>query len=481
MRSPLVEARAQWRASTWHVILRAKSPLGPEVSVDIVGDLRARTRGEVLEPQDAGYQAARAAYNALATGQPACIFRPADVTDIVAAVRWAAEVDLPIGVRGGGHSVAGHSSPNGALLVDLSRWRGADVDPVARTAVALGGSRLMDLDAATAAHALAAPSGTFVDTGIGGLTLTGGISWILASQGFACDALIGARLLTIDGDVIDIDDQREPELMWGLRGGGGNFGIVTHLRYALTPVPRMYGGALRFRGDGIRDVIMRVFELEATAPDELVLAIVAWRGEDGSPGISVNFAWRGDPDAGAAAVRALTSHPALFESDVKAMSWLQQQAQYGPIPFGLRQYWKGHLVGRLDETLADALVAAASDAGEYSFGLVELIHGMAHRIPDDSAAFGGRAAVANVTALAIWSEAKDDEREIAWARRVAESVAPISLQGAGYLNYPELDQTAGRVAAAFPSESWNRLRRLKRLLDPDNRLRFNANIPPADS
>ena len=338
----------------------------------------------------------------------------------------------------------------------------------------------MDLDAATGAYGLAAPSGTFVDTGIGGLTLTGGIGWILASQGYACDALIGARMVTVDGDVIDVDDQHEPELLWGLRGGGGNFGIVTHLRYALTSVPRMYGGALRFRGDGIRDVILRAFEIEAMAPDELVLAIVAWRGEDGAPGISVNFAWRGDPDAGAAAVRALTDHPALFESDVKGMNWLQQQAQYEPIPFGLRQYWKGHLVGTLDETLADALIAAASDAGGESFCLVELIHGMAHRIPESSAAFGGRAAVANVTALAIWEDAEADERQIAWARSFADSVSHLSLRGGGYLNYPELDQTGARVAAAFPPATWDRLRQLKRRFDPANRLRFNANIPPAD-
>ena len=448
--------------------------------MDLARDLRARTRGEVLEPEDEGYEAARAAYNALATGQPACIFRPADVPDIVAAVRWAAEVDLPIGVRGGGHSVAGHSSPNRALLVDLSRWRGAVVDPGAQTAEALAGSRLMDLDAATSAYTLAAPSGTFVDTGIGGLTLTGGISWILGSAGFACDALIGARLVTVAGDVVDVDQDHEPELLWGLRGGGGNFGIVTHLRYALTSVPRTYGGALRYRGDGIRDVILRVLEIEATAPDELVMAIVAWRGEDGSPGISVNFCWRGDAETGARAVRSLTSHPALFEADVKQMSWLQQQAQYGPIPFGLRQYWKGHLVGRTDDSLADALIAAALEETGESFVLVELIHGMAHRIPEASAAFGGRAAVANVTALAIWDDAKDDEREIEWARRFADSVAHLSLRGGGYLNYPELDQTAGRVAAAFPPESWERLRQLKRRLDPDNRLRFNANIPPAE-
>src|SRR3954462_15725675 len=152
---------------------------------EAVHDLRGRTRGEVIEPEDGAYEPARAAYNAMATGRPVSILRPADLADIAAAARWAAESDVAIGVRGGGHSVAGHSSPDGALLVDLSRWRGAVVDPVARTADALAGSRLMDLDAATAAHTLAAPSGTFIDTGIGGLTLTGGISWILASQGFA--------------------------------------------------------------------------------------------------------------------------------------------------------------------------------------------------------------------------------------------------------------------------------------------------------
>ena len=445
----------------------------------IADDLRSRTRGEVLEPTDPGYEAARVSFNALSTGQPACILRPANVSDVVAAVRWAVEADLPVGVRGGGHSVAGHSSPQGALLVDLSHWRGAEVDPVARTAEALAGSRLMDLDAATAAFGLAAPSGTFVDTGIGGLTLSGGIGWILASQGFACDALIGATLVTAGGDVLKVDEQSDPELLWGLRGGGGNFGIVTHLRYALTPVPQMYGGRLRFRGEGVRDVILRTLEIEATAPDELVLAMIAWRAPDGSPGISVNFAWRGNPEDGKAAVRALTSHPALFESDVKAMNWLQQQAVYEPFPFGLRQYWKGHLIGTVDERLADALIAAASDAGENSFCLVELIHGMAHRIPASSAAFGGRAAVANVTALALWEHGEDDDREIAWARRAADSVAPLSLRGGGYLNYAELDQSASRVQAAFPPETWERLRQLKSRLDPDNRLRFNANIPPA--
>lgn len=446
-----------------------------------VRDLLGRTRGEVIVPSDDGYEPAREAYNAMAMGRPAVIFRPTDLADVVAAVRWAAAADLPIGVRGGGHSVAGHSSPEGALLIDLSRWRGATVDPATKTADALAGSRLMDLDAATYAYGLAAPSGTFIDTGIGGLTLSGGISWLLSSEGFACDALIGAQLVTADGDVLEVDEEREPELLWGLRGGVGNFGVVTRLRYSLTEVPAMFGGRLRFRGAALRDAILRTFEVEASAPDELVLAIVAWRGEDGSPGISVNVGWRGDPEDGAAAVRALATHPACYESDLKAMNWLQQQTLYTPIPFGLRQYWKGHLVERLDDSVADALIATASEASDESFALVELIHGRAHRIPESVAAFGGRSAVANMTALAIWEDEGDDDAEIAWARRFVDRVSPLSIRGGGYLNYAELDQTAGRVAAAYPPDSWARLQRLKRRLDPANRFRFNANIPPADS
>jgi FAD/FMN-containing dehydrogenase len=448
---------------------------------EAVHDLRGCTRGEVLEPADLGYEAAREAYNAMAIGRPTTIFRPADLPDIVAAVRWAAGSGLAIGVRGGGHSVAGHSSPDGALLIDLSRWRGATVDPAARTVDALAGCRLMDLDAATFAHGLAAPSGTFIDTGIGGLTLSGGISWLLSSEGFACDALIGAQLVTADGDVVEVDEMREPELLWGLRGGGGNFGVVTHLRYALTEVPAMFGGRLRFRGSALRDAILRTFEVEASAPDELVLAMVAWRDEDGSPAISVNVGWRGHPEGGMAAVRALTTHPACYETDLKPMNWLQQQSLYEPIPFGLRQYWKGHLIGRLDESLADALISSASEATDESFALLELIHGKAHRFPETHAAFGGRSAVANVTALAIWEDAADDEAQIAWARRFADRVSPLSIRGGGYLNYAELDQSAARVTAAFAPDSWDRLQQLKRRLDPTNRFRFNANIPPEDA
>lgn len=442
--------------------------------------LSARTRGPVITPDHRLYDSARALFNGMLDRRPRVIFRPADTDDLVAAVRWASESDVAIAVRGGGHSVAGHSMPDDGFVVDLSRWRSATVDPERRIAEAEGGCLLMDLDVATAGHGLAAPSGTFFDTGIGGLTLGGGISHIIASEGFGCDALIGAELVTADGRVVDVDEARQPDLLWALRGGGGNFGIVTRFRYRLTPIPQMYSGSLSYRGPAVGEVLARLFELDASASDELVTqAIVFWSAEDGGPIVRVNVDWRGDPGDGDAAIRELRADPVPFLTNLRPMTWLQAQARFTPIPFGLRHYWKGHLVREASPGLADAIITAAEGSGDDGFILVELIHGAAHRIPEDSAAFGGRRAVANVTALSIWRDAGGDEAGIEWARRAARLFEPWSLSGGGYLNYPEVDQTAARVAAAFGPEGFARLREIKRTWDPDNRFRHNANIVPA--
>jgi FAD/FMN-containing dehydrogenase len=450
-----------------------------DVAADLTSLLRARVRGQILFPADDGYTGARVAFNALAQGRPVAIVRPVDTDDVAAAVRAATEADLGIGVRCGGHSVAGHSSPNGGLLIDLSAWRGAEVDPVAQTADALGGSRLMDLDAATAAFGLAAPSGTFVDTGITGLTLSGGISYLVASEGFACDALVGAQVVTASGDVVEVDERHEPDLLWALRGGGGNFGVVTRLRYRLTPIPTIYGGHLRYRGEALLDVLERVFALDREAPDELSLQALTWRHEDVGPGVTVMVAWRGDPASGDRALGGLLEHPGLYERDLRPMTWLQMQSQNTPMPFGLRHYWKGHFVGETSTGLAQAVLEAGSRAVGIDFALIELIHGQAHRIPADSAAFGGRRAAANVTAIAIWTDPAEDDPHRAWARSTAAAVEPWSLRGGGYLNYAETDQSAARVAAAFEPATFARLREVKRRYDPHNRFRFNGNIPPA--
>ena len=445
-------------------------------------ELEGRTRGRLLTPDHPAYEATRRTFNAMAGGRPMAILQPEDTADVAAAVRWAAEADIGIGVRGGGHSVAGHSAPDGALLIDLSTWRGADVDPRARTAVALAGSRLMDLDAATAAYGLAAPSGTFVDTGISGLTLGGGIGYIVGSEGLACDALIGAELVTATGEVVEVDPDREPDLMWALRGGGGNFGVVTRLHYRLADVTQVAGGRLDFAGDGVRTVLERLIAIEQEAPDALTLQAIARRWpEDGSLGLAILVVWRGDAAAASDAVAELVADPSHRAGDVRAMNWLQVQGLNAPLPFGMRHYWKGHLVRETPAALVDAIVDATTEITGRSVVLLELIHGAPHRIPASTAAFGGRAAVANVTALAIWGDPTGDAAQIDWARRAAARFEPFSLRGGGYLNYAELDQSANRVAAAFGAESFERLQRLKGRYDPANRFRFNANIPPASA
>jgi len=441
--------------------------------------LAALTRGPVISPGHPLYDGARALFNGMLDRRPRLIFRPADVDDLVTAVRWASDGDLSIAVRGGGHSVAGHSMPDDGFVIDLSRWRSAAVDPGRQIADAEGGCLLADLDVATASHGLAATSGTFFDTGIGGLTLGGGISHIIASEGFGCDTLIGAEVVTADGRVVEVDEITEPELLWALRGGGGNFGIVTRFRYRLTPLQAMFSGSMSYRGPELRDVLTRLFELDATGPDALTTqAVVFWSEEDRGPIVRVNVDWRGEPAAGDDVIRELREHPSCFETNLRPMTWLQAQARFTPIPFGLRHYWKGHLVREAGSGLADAILRAAEGSGDDGFILVELIHGAAHRIPEASAAFGGRRAVANVTALSIWREAGGDEAGIEWGRRAARLFETYSLSGAGYLNYPEVDQTAARVAAAFGPERSAKLRRLKKVWDPDNRFRHNANIAP---
>jgi FAD/FMN-containing dehydrogenase len=445
-----------------------------------VRQLAERTRGQLIERGDDAYDGARRMFNGMLDRRPALIFQPLTLGDVVAAVRWAAEGDLPIAVRGGGHGVAGYAMPDGAFVIDLGLMRSVSVEADGSTAEADGGCRLMDLDAATTGHGRAVSSGTFVDTGIGGLTLGGGIGYLIASEGFACDALMGAQLVTADGSVIEVDEEREPDLLWALRGGGGNFGIVTRFRYRLTEVGAIYGGRLRYRGEGVRDVLTRMFELDRAAPDELVLFADAWWSvAEDEPALTVFVAWRGDAETGQAALAGLDRHPALYQANLRPMSYLEVQALNTPVPFGYRHYWKGHFVRETPPALADAIVAASRDAIEEGEVLVELIHGQANRIPAETAAFGNRSARANVTALAIWESPENDAASVDWGRRSAASFEPYSLRGGGYLNYAEVDQTAGRVAAAYGAESYARLQQIKARVDPHNRFRFNGNIVPA--
>jgi FAD/FMN-containing dehydrogenase len=435
-------------------------------------------RGPVIRPADAAYDETRRTFNAMLDRRPAVIAQPLDAADVSTAVRWAAEADLPISIRCGGHSVAGHGVGTDSLMLDLAKLRTVTVDPASRVADAGGGARLEDLDRATTAHGLAAPSGTYADTGIGGLTLGGGISYLLGAAGFACDALVAAEIVTADGAIHLVDDDRDPELLWALRGGGGNFGVVTRFRFALTPMQSVYGGRITFAGGAAREIVELLFELREAAPDELTVQAVLGRNESGGLGALVIGAWIGAADQGEAMFHPFRRRSDVVVDDLGPMSYLALQSLGARMGSAYRHYWKGHFVRDGSPGLVDA-VTAAHDAGTSAGGiLIETIHGMAHRIPDQHAAFGARSAVANVSALGIWNDPAEDDRHVSWVRETAASLEPYSLRGGGYLNYAPADETAGRVERAFGGERFARLRAVKRRCDPDNRFRFNANIPP---
>jgi FAD/FMN-containing dehydrogenase len=434
--------------------------------------------GAIL-PGDAVYDEARISFNGTLDRRPAAIVSCATTDDVVAAIRGGRAAGLAIAIRGGGHSVAGHSLPDDALVVSLDRMRHVDIDPDRRIAHAGGGALWEDLDAAAFAHGLAVPGGTFGDTGIGGLTLGGGLGWLMPIAGLTCDNLVEAELVTAAGTVVTAGAGGDPELLWALRGGGGNFGVVTRFSFRLTPVAPMWGGTIIYPANAARDVFARLTEAVAAHPTAMMPTVGIHRDPDHGPSISilVGIVDGTEPNEIAAILRRDLP---ITSDDLGPKTYLQLQALAGVLPFGLRHYWKGHFLRELDVDLFEMLVATVNDDLHVgaAFILLEGMVGAGRDEPEGGAAFGQRGATWNASALAIWESPEDDERGIGWARRVADLLEPSSLTGAGYVNYSPVDESSERVRAAYGPERYERLVAVKRRLDPENLFRFNHNIAP---
>jgi FAD/FMN-containing dehydrogenase len=442
-------------------------------------------------PGGPAYDEARHTFNGMIDKRPAIIVQCRSTADVVLAVLSARSLGLPIAVRGGGHSVAGHAVADGALVVDLRHMRRVDVDPERRRARAQGGAQWLDVDTATTAHGLATTGGTFVDTGIGGLTLTGGIGYLMGTGGFTCDTLVSAEVVTADGVVVRAGDGGDPELLWALRGGGGNFGVVTDFEYALQPLGELQYARIAVPIASVRRALEAAAAFAHDMPDSLNM-FLAGPGLDAPPDrepdperdpvvFPINFSYQGsaaDAEAAIERLRALRALPGVT-GGFKPITYAELQSRTGILPFGLRHYWKGHFVRELDAAAIDAVVAASQHTPPgHSFLLLEAITGRARREPEGGAAFGQREARWNISALGIWEDATDDDESIAWVRRTADSLLPSSFSGAGYGNYAQADEPAERVRAAFGPERWARLVAVKRRYDPGNVFRFNHNIPP---
>ena len=442
-----------------------------------LSDLRLSLAGAVITSDDSEYDVARRCFNAAVDRRPAVIVRCLGAGDVATAFDFARSHGLEVAVRGGGHNPAGHCAIDQGLVIDLSAMRRVEVDAAAGVARADGGSTWLDFDAATQAFGLVTPGGVVGSTGVCGLTLGGGIGHLTAQHGLTCDNLVGAELVTPDGSVVLAGREENAELLWALRGGGGNFGVATRLEFRLHPVDNVVGGVLEYRGDDVRDVLRAFRDVVARSPRNLSCQAVISLDESLTPAVLVAPCSTGS-DGALAELDVLRSAPGLVMDGVRQQTFLEQQLVFDS-PYGEnRHYWKGHFVRELSDDLIDELVARIVEFGRPpSHVLVESLHGAPKDTDGDLSALAYRQAAFNVSAMAVWADSSDDAAHLEWARSTAAAVEPWSL-GGGYANYMQADEPLERVRAAFGAAAFDRLQGLKTQYDPTNVLRRNQNIPP---
>jgi FAD/FMN-containing dehydrogenase len=442
-----------------------------------LADLGRSVAGAVIGPADGGYDVLRRCFNALVDRRPAVIVRCFGAADVATALDFARSQGLEVAVRGGGHNLAGHCVLDGGLVIDLSMMRRVDVDADARIAVAQGGATWLDFDTATQTHGLVTPGGVVGSTGVAGLTFGGGIGHLTAQHGLTCDNLVGAEVVTPDGTVVHAGEDGNAELLWGLRGGGGNFGVATRVEFRLHPLHRVVGGRLVYTGKGVAEGLRRYRDVVSDGPGDLSCGAQVELDASLEPILVLSPCYTGsdaDPDA----LRALRSVPGLADDRVRRHTFLGQQHLFNP-PYGEeRNYWKSTFVSELPDELIDELlervVALGRPPGQV---MLESLHGAPKDGDRNDSAVGFRPAAFNLSAMAVWRDPALDDDYIGWARDTAAAAAPWSVSG-GYLNYMQADEPIERVRAAFGGEAFERLRALKRRYDPDNVLRRNQNIPP---
>jgi FAD/FMN-containing dehydrogenase len=443
---------------------------------DGLADLRRSLDGEAISRDDPRFDSARRGFNALIDRRPAVIVRCRGVADVGTAFDFARTHELEVAVRGGGHNPAGHCVVENGLVIDLSELRAVDVDADARIARAGGGSTWLDFDSATQAFGLVAPGGVVGSTGVCGLTLGGGIGHLTTQHGLTCDNLVGGQLVTPDGSLVSVGPGENEELLWALRGGGGNFGVAVRLDFRLHALEHVCGGRLAFRGDVVRDALRIFRDTCASSPRELSLQAVLGLDESTTPMLFVYPCYTGDSEPSVLA--ALRGSSALAEDAFGRWSYLEQQSLFDSAYGEDRHYWKGHFVRELPDELIDELLRRVVDFGRSPpHILIESLHGAPKDVDGSFSALVYRHAAFNISAMGVWREQADDDLHIRWARETAAAVEPWSL-GAGYANYMQEDEPIERVRAAFGDAAFERLRALKSRYDPTNVLRRNQNIPP---
>jgi FAD/FMN-containing dehydrogenase len=443
-----------------------------------VAALAGQVAGEVLTAERPGYEEARKVFNGMIDRRPLAIVMCSSLDDVRAAIAFGVESGLPVAVRGGGHNVAGNGVCEGGVVVNLSRLRRVDVDARRRLAFAEGGATWADFDTATQAHGLATPGGIVSTTGVAGLTLGGGIGVLRGRHGLTCDNLVGAELVTAAGEVVRAGPDGDPELLWGLRGGGGNFGVVTRFEFAVHPRGEVVAGPVEFDFGDPEGFLRFYREYTAALPDEHSCDLLLRCGPDGQPRITLLTCWTGDVEAAARIYEPLRARGPMLDG-VARRSYVEAQRMYDQVsPWGQRNYWKSNGMAELgDEAIRMLVEAFAERRSPLSQVQLEHLHGAVHRTDPEATAVGFHAASYDLLFNAKWLDPAADAENLDWTRRSFDEARPF-LTGGAYVNYL-LQEPEERIRAAYGAPVYDRLAALKARYDPDNVFRLNQNIRPA--
>ena len=448
--------------------------------------LRLQVRGDVIAAEDEGFEQARAVYNAMIDKRPAVVTRPVNAGDVMAAVDFARESRLPVAIRGGGHSVPGFGTCDGGVVIDLSRMRGVRVNPEKRTARAEGGATWGDFNAATYPFGLATTGGIISTTGVGGLTLGGGIGYLARGYGLSLDNLVSADVVTADGKFLIASEEKNADLFWAIRGGGGNFGVVTSFEFRVHPVKDIYGGPMFYELKHIGDVLRFYREYIKDAPEQMgcfpafqIAPPLPFIPENrhGDTFVAMVACWAGPLDKGENALKPFHDVAPVVAEFVGPMPYPALNSAFdGLVPPGLQHYWKANFVKELtDDAIAAHIENGPKIPAVNSTMHIYPINGACHRVASDATAFGHRDANFATVIAGMWPDPTHNKANIKWVRDYYDATAPHSEEG-GYINFAA-DDDQGRAPANF-GKNYDRLVEAKRKYDPDNLFRINQNIKP---
>ena len=449
---------------------------------ETVDRLAANMRGTILGPGDKGYDEARTIWNAMIDNHPALIARCAGAADIILAVNFARDHGLLLSVRGGGHNVAGNAVCDGGLMIDLSPMQSVRVDPQSQTARAEPGVTWAEFDTETQGFGLATTGGIMPTTGIAGLTLGGGLGWLMGKHGLTADNLLSADLVTADGKLVTASSRQNEDLFWGLRGGGGNFGVVTSFEFQLHPVGEILGGRVLHAIDDAADVIAFVADFAKQSPDELGLSIGLATRPDGSKVCGFMACYNGDLTEGERILRPLRTFGSPMADEIVPMRYQVLQNMFLEVfPAGLQNYWKSNFLHSLNTAAIDVIVQNFKRVPSTTSRIaIEVLGGAVGRVGVEDTAFSHRNSLFSLLIMGIWPDQADTEAHVSWVRGLWEDMQPYSSGGV-YVNYlgPEEDEGIERIKAAYEPAAFDRLADLKRKYDPTNLFRLNQNIRPS--